>query len=127
MARDIRDGNGDHIRTIDPTTGKKVVMFYEPVRSGVFSFVLVVPEKEMFAGVNDLHRQLMSISAVAIVFMGCVAFVVSNSMTRPINRIVEDFQDISEEAFKGKLTSRANADVEIDFKKKGAVQAFQAA
>lgn len=117
MAHDISSGRGGHIRTLDPTTGKEVVMFYEPVRSGDFSFILVVPEKEMFAGVNELHLQLMTISAVAILFMGGVAFAVANSITRPINRIVEDFQDISEEALKGKLTSRANTDVDVDFKK----------
>ncbi|MDW7731100.1 MAG: ATP-binding protein [Methanolobus sp.] len=117
MADDIRNGKDGRIKTIDPTTGEDVVMFYEPVRSADFSFVLVVPEQEMFAGVNDLREQLMTISTIAIIFMGGVAFLIASSITWPINRIVKDFQVISQEALKGKLSIRANTDVDIDFKK----------
>lgn len=116
MATAIRNGNSGYVRTIDPTTGEYAVMFYEPVGSGESSFVLVVPEKEMFAGVDELQQQLMTISAIAIMFMGGVAFLIANSITRPISRIVSDFQDISKEALQGKLTIRANRDVDVDFK-----------
>ncbi|WP_235856320.1 ATP-binding protein [Methanolobus halotolerans] len=116
MADDIKNGQGGNVKMLDPTTGKDVVMFYEPVISGDSSFVIVVPEKEMFAGVNDLHQQLMTISVISTIFMGCVAFLIASSITHPINRIVRDFQNISEEALKGKLSSRADTDVDVDFK-----------
>lgn len=116
-ADDIREGKGGHVETIDPTTGETVVMFYEPIRTGNFSFVLVIPKDEIFAGVDELQQQLMTISAIAIIFMGCVAFLIASSITRPINRIVGNFHDISEESLKGKLTLRADTDVDFDFRK----------
>ncbi len=39
-----------YIKTVDPITNKESVMFYEPVRTSNFSFILVVPEDEMLAG-----------------------------------------------------------------------------
>ncbi|QLC48800.1 PAS domain-containing protein [Methanolobus zinderi] len=117
MADDIKNGRDGHVRTVDPSTGRKVVMFYEPISSGASSFVLVVPEEEMFAGVNELQGQLVAISVLSTIFMGAVAFIVARSVTHPINRIVGDFQNISHEALEGKLDSRADTDVEIDFRK----------
>ncbi len=117
IADDIRHGKSGYKEAVDPFTGDTVVMFYEPIETGNFSFILVIPKDEMFAGVHELQEQLIAISAIAIVFMGGVAFLIASSVTRPINRIVRDFHDISKEALKGKLDSRANTDVDIDFRK----------
>ena len=43
---DIKDGVSGHLETIDPTTGKTVIMFYEPVETGDFSFVLVSQKRK---------------------------------------------------------------------------------
>ncbi|HML27125.1 MAG TPA: cache domain-containing protein, partial [Methanomethylovorans sp.] len=34
MADDIKTGKSGHVETIDPNTGERVVMFYEPIRTG---------------------------------------------------------------------------------------------
>jgi two-component sensor histidine kinase len=115
-ADEIRKGNGGHVKTIDPTTGKDIIMFYEPVRTGNFSFILVVPEDEMFAGVTTLSNKLMEISLLSIVFMAGGAYLIAFSFTRPINNIVRDFKDISNDAVRGKLDSRARTDVQKDFR-----------
>jgi PAS domain S-box-containing protein len=115
-ADDIRKGVEGHIEVKDPTTGKTVIMFYEPVKTGNSAFVLVVPKEEMLAGVNDLRNHLLIISSISIIFMAALAWVIARSITRPIDDIVEDFKNIAQEAVKGKLDARANTDVEIDFK-----------
>lgn len=115
-ADDIKEGKSGHVETIDPNTGKTVVMFYEPIRTGNFSFVLVVPKDEMFAGVTALRTKLLFISMAAVIFMGLAAYFTALSVTRPINQIVEGFKRISNDAVNGKLDTRAKTDVDIDFR-----------
>ncbi|MCQ1536176.1 HAMP domain-containing protein [Methanosarcina sp. KYL-1] len=113
---DIKNGVAGHLETADPTTGETVILFYEPVETGDFAFVLVVPKDEMLAGVTDLRNRLLIISAISILFMGVLAYMIARSITRPIDKIVEDFKSIAQDAVKGELGVRADTDVEIDFR-----------
>jgi PAS domain S-box-containing protein len=113
---DIKKGVGGHLETIDSTTGKTVIMFYEPVESGDFSFVLVVPKEEMLAGVTDLQNRLLIISAISILFMAVLAYMIARSITKPIDEIVEDFKSIAQDAVRGELGVRADTDVGVDFR-----------
>ena len=115
-AEDIKNGIGGHIETTDPTTGKNVIMFYEPVKTGDFAFVLVVPKEEMLAGVTSLRNRLLIISSISILFMAALGYMIARSITGPIDEIVEDFKKIADDAVKGKLDSRADTDVEVDFR-----------
>lgn len=115
-ADDIKQGKGGSVETIDPATGKEVIMFYEPVKTGNYSFVLVVPKEEMLAGVTKLRNTLVIISAISIAFMALVSYMIAISITSPINEIVRNFRDIAWDAVNGKLDTRADTDVEIDFK-----------
>ncbi|NYT20143.1 MAG: PAS domain-containing protein, partial [Methanosarcinales archaeon] len=113
-ADDIRNGVGGHIDTIDPATSKEVVMFYEPIETGNYAIVLVVPPEEMFAGVSSIRSDLVSIYLFSILFMGLMAFIIASSFTNRIDEIVADFKKISGAAIRGDLDARANTDVEID-------------
>ena len=115
-SEDIKNGIGGHLESTDPTTGKTVVMFYEPVDTGNSAFVLVIPKEEMLAGVTALRNRLLIISAVSILFMAALAWMIARSITKPIDEIVEGFRCIAEDAVKGKLDSRADTDVEVDFR-----------
>lgn len=115
-ADDIKKGKGGSVETIDPVTGKEVIMFYEPVRTGNYSFVLVVPKEEMLAGVTKLRNTLVIISTISICFMGLVSYFIATSITSPIDEIVENFRNIAQDAVDGKLDTRAKTDVERDFK-----------
>jgi PAS domain S-box-containing protein len=115
-ASDIQKGIGGHLESIDPTTGKEIVMFYEPVETGKFSFVLVVPKGEMLAGVADLRNRLIIIFGISILFMAILAYMIARSVTRPIDKIVEDFKNIAQNAVKGELGTRADTNVEVDFR-----------
>lgn len=115
-ADNIREGKSGYVKTTDPATGETVVMFYEPIRTGNFSFILVVPEEEMLAGVTTLSNKLLEISLLSIIFMAGVAYLIAMSFTMPIRNIVSDFKDISRDAVRGKLDSRAKTDVQKDFR-----------
>ncbi|MDW7733059.1 MAG: histidine kinase dimerization/phosphoacceptor domain -containing protein [Methanolobus sp.] len=115
-ADDIREGKSGHVETVDPVTGEDVVMFYEPIRAGNFSFILVVPRDEIFAGVTTLSDKLLQISLASVIFMAGVSYLIAMSFDRPIKNIVRDFKSISNDAIRGKLNSRANTDVEVDFR-----------
>ncbi len=115
-AGEIKNGTGGYIEIKDPTTGKNVVMFYEPVKTGNLAFVLVIPKEEMLAGIVDLRNRLLVISAISILFMAGLAYMIALSITRPIDKIVRDFKSIAQDAVKGRLDVRADTDVEIDFR-----------
>ena len=115
MASDIKNGVGGRIQVVDPATGKNVAMVYQPLDTADFAFVLTIPEEEMFAGAVDLRNQLIVISIVAVLAMAGIAYLIARSITRPINDIVNDFEQISTDALEGKLDRRADTDVGIDF------------
>lgn len=117
MADNILVGQGGHIETVDPTTGEDVIIFYEPVRTGNYSFILVIPKEDMLANVTALRNELILISLFALIFMAGAAYLVAMSITRPINEIVSNFEDISDSALKGDLNRRAETDVGVDFRK----------
>uniref|UniRef100_UPI0025D0EB9C histidine kinase dimerization/phosphoacceptor domain -containing protein n=1 Tax=Methanohalobium sp. TaxID=2837493 RepID=UPI0025D0EB9C len=116
MADEIQSGREGHIETIDPSTGKNVVMFYQPIETGEYSFILVVPKDEMLSGVTKLRDELIIISVVSLIFMGGVAYLISLSISRSIDGIVSDFKRITNDAIKGKLDTRANTLIQKDFR-----------
>ncbi|ADI73896.1 signal transduction histidine kinase [Methanohalobium evestigatum Z-7303] len=116
MADEIQSGKEGHIETIDPSTGKNVVMFYQPIETGEYSFILVVPKDEMLAGVTELRDELIIISVVSLIFMGGVAYLISLSISRTINGIVGDFKRITNDVIDGKLGTRANTIIQKDFR-----------
>ncbi len=113
---DVKNGKEGYIETIDPTTKREVIMFYSPVETGNFSFVLIVPEEEMFAGVTALKNRLIQISFIAIIFMGILAFIIARSISYPIDNIVDDFKTIANEAVEGNMNVRAGENINPDFK-----------
>lgn len=116
MSKDISAGRAGTVTSVDPVTGKQVELIYEPLDSSNFAFVLSVPVEEMLASATALRNQLIVISFVAIVFMAVVAYLIARSITNPINKIVNNFKNISDNAVKGKLDARAETDVDIDFR-----------
>jgi PAS domain S-box-containing protein len=116
MKNDIQNGTPGHIETLDPSTGNKVVMFYEPIKTGNFAVVLTVPKNEMLAGVFALGNKLIIISIISIIFMSGIAYLIARSVSSPIDKIVDDFKNITEDVINGKLDTRAKTDIQTDFR-----------
>ncbi|NPE30977.1 HAMP domain-containing protein [Methanococcoides sp. SA1] len=116
-ADDIQHEKSGHVNTVDPVTGKEVVVFYEPVKSKNYGLFLVVPRNEMLAGTFALRDKLIGIGILSVFFMGLAAYVASRSVTASIDDIVNDFKDMADAAAEGKLNIRANTDIDEDFRK----------
>ncbi|MBI9010513.1 MAG: C50 carotenoid epsilon cyclase [Tenericutes bacterium] len=117
MATNIRDGNRGHIETMDPDTGREVVMFYEPINEGTYSFVLCIPKDEMLAGVTILRNRMIFMSLFSIILVGGVAYMVARSTDHTIKKMLNDFKLISDNALTGNFDTRADTNVQVDFKK----------
>ena len=117
VASDIEKGKSGYVDIVDPSNGKDVILFYEPISTGNYSILLSVPKDEVFAGVASLRSDLFTIYTFSIVFMGLMAYLIAASFNNRINGIVDEFRTISDSALEGDLDIRANTDVDIDFKK----------
>jgi len=84
MAENIREGKEGHAEMVDPVTGKNVVMFYTPIRTGNWSMVVVAPTGEMLAGVMQMGRMMLLIGIISIVLVGGIILIVAQSLSEPI-------------------------------------------
>lgn len=116
MLSDIEVGSAGNIETIDTITDKEVIMFYEPIQSGNYAFVLVIPKEEMLEGLVLLRTQLLLIFFGGLVFIGLMIVSISNNVGRKIELIENDVRDISRSVNEGDLGARANTNVSIDFR-----------
>ncbi|MBK8784880.1 MAG: HAMP domain-containing protein [Anaerolineales bacterium] len=72
------------MNTLDPFSGKTVTMFYTPVKTGQWGFVVVVPDAEMLADANRLRLILIIVCASGILLMSGLISFVTKRLTRPI-------------------------------------------
>lgn len=54
IASEIEEGMEGFYETVDPNTGKESLMFYTPVETGNWSFIVVVPKSEIYASIYKI-------------------------------------------------------------------------
>ncbi|TQD26770.1 HAMP domain-containing protein [Methanolobus vulcani] len=111
MSTDISDGKGGYIETIDPATGKDVVMFYEPIETGNFAFVLSVPREEMFAGVEELKAEMIFFFSVAIIFIAIITFLLTRKIVRPLGEVLKAAEKMADNDFNVEVTHRSKDEI----------------
>jgi methyl-accepting chemotaxis protein len=84
IAAEILAGKSGYMQTTDPFTGNAVTMFYSPVKTGHWSLVVVAPDAEMLAGVNQLQQTLIIFCLIGIVLMAGLIWFMAARFTRPI-------------------------------------------
>jgi len=84
MADDIQAGKSGYVKTTDPFNGKAVTMFYTMVKTGKWGFVVVAPDSEMLAGMNQLRLTLIVVCVIGILLMVGLIWFVTQRLTRPI-------------------------------------------
>lgn len=116
MSADIRKGNEGYAEMADPFTGKNVVMFYSPIKTGNWSMVVVAPTDEMLAGVAHLGSVLLLIGLFSIVVVGGIIIIVARNLSEPIvaisrtaDRIASGDLDVHVPDQDGELGVLANA------------------
>ncbi|WP_440951442.1 ATP-binding protein [Methanococcoides sp. FTZ1] len=116
-ADNIKYKKSGYVNTIDPMTGKEVVVFYEPIESKNYGFFLVIPKEEMLEGTFALRDKLIAIAILSIFFTSIAAYLTSRTVTASIDDIVNDFKEMADSIAEGELNIRANTDIDADFKK----------
>ncbi len=116
-AEDIKHKKSGYVNTIDPDTGKEVVVFYEPIESKNYGFFLVIPKEEMLEGTFALRDKLIAIGILSIFFTSIAAYLTSRTVTGSIDDIVNDFKEMADSIADGELNTRANTAIDEDFKK----------
>ena len=87
ISEQIKAGNSGYVNTVDPFTGKTVTMFYTPVETGHWGFIMVAPDSEMLANVNRLQTILILVCIIGILLMGTLIWFVAKRLTRPLTTI----------------------------------------
>ncbi|UGV39755.1 HAMP domain-containing protein [Methanococcoides orientis] len=116
-ADDIKYKKSGYVNTIDPVTGKEVVVFYEPIESKNYGFFLIIPKDEMLEGTFALRDKLIGIGILSIFFTSIAAYLTSRTVTGSIDDIVNDFKEMADSIADGELNIRANTNIDEDFKK----------
>lgn len=86
--------------------------YYEPKDWIIVSGTYI---DEFEAPVTAIRNSIIAAVLAFIVLGGGVAFLVSRSISGGIQNIVSDFKKISDDAMEGKINTRAETDVDIDF------------
>ncbi|MCK9520640.1 MAG: methyl-accepting chemotaxis protein, partial [Dehalococcoidia bacterium] len=92
----IAEGKEGHISTKDPLTGKKVEMFYSPVKTGQWGMVVVAPESEILAPVKRLQSVLILAGIVTVLATAGVIYLVADRLVKPLQRLAGAAGQIAE-------------------------------
>ncbi|MBK7455170.1 MAG: HAMP domain-containing protein [Anaerolineales bacterium] len=84
VAEEILAGKTGYIQTTDPFNNNAVTMFFAPVQTGQWSLVVVAPDAEMLAGVNQLRLTLIIACLIGIFMMSILIWFIATRLTRPI-------------------------------------------
>jgi methyl-accepting chemotaxis protein len=95
VAAGVAAGTAGHVTLDDPFSGKRVVMFWAPVKTGRWGFVTVAPESEILAGVHGTRNLLILIGIIAILIVAVAIFFVAWRFARPISEVSEAAERIS--------------------------------
>ena len=95
IGNDVKNGNAGIKMTKDPITGKDSVFIYEPIQTGTSCILLIIPEKEITAGVDTLRNKLLIFAIIIISLMGLMAYLMANGIAKPIIKISNEVQTMA--------------------------------
>ena len=95
VADAIATGKPAATRGVDPFTGRDSTFFSAPVRTGLWSFVVVVPEADFAAVAAGLTQTLIVITLIALVVVGAGLTLAAGRITRPLRRLERAAEQIS--------------------------------
>jgi sigma-B regulation protein RsbU (phosphoserine phosphatase) len=75
---------------------QECLLFYTPLKTMGWSLGVMVPKQEVFAEVQALNRDIVSIAASGFILMFLVIIFISKGITRPIRNLSNSAQEISQ-------------------------------
>lgn len=104
----VNQGKGYSVHRKSSASGQASVQVMSPITIGQtvtpWSFVISIPEHSIMAKAKGLSRVIIGIATIALLVLGCVIWMISNSIVTPINQVVAGLRDIAEG--EGDLTKR---------------------
>jgi class 3 adenylate cyclase/HAMP domain-containing protein len=99
LGRDMIRGGSGFVPLKDFFTGKESWLFYAPVPATGWSLGVIVPENELFAGVNSLSKKIFVILLLGLVFLAVVITAVAKSIAHPLKNLVHQTAAIAQGDF----------------------------
>jgi class 3 adenylate cyclase len=99
IGRDMIKGGEALVRITDFINGKKSWMYYAPLPSTGWSLGVVFPEDEVYAPVVALHRKILLIASLGLVFLAGVIVVLSRTVTKPLRLLADKTATIAQGDF----------------------------
>jgi NtrC-family two-component system sensor histidine kinase KinB len=93
---------------VHPTTGKKIVGAYAPVKGLHWGVIIQQDESEAYISVHRMQRQAAILILLSIGAATLLALFVARGLTRPIVRITEAAKRIAQKDFSQKVTVNTN-------------------
>ncbi len=104
VATSVAAGKSGQLETVDPWTGKHIVLTWSKIDGAGWSFVTAVPVDEVLASTKSLQSTLFLVGVIALVLLALLIVVVANKLTKPIRTVTEAAERLS----------RGEVDVAID-------------
>jgi sigma-B regulation protein RsbU (phosphoserine phosphatase) len=95
IGRDMIKGGEALVPITDFMNGKKSWMYYAPLPSTGWSLGVIFPEDELYAPVEALHRKIILIAALGLIFLAAVIIVLSRTITKPLRVLARKTATIS--------------------------------
>jgi methyl-accepting chemotaxis protein len=87
LADTIASGHSAMVHGTDPFTGRESTFFTAPVKVGLWSYVVVVPEADFAAMAAGLTRSLVVVGLVAVLLVALGLTLAAARITRPLRRL----------------------------------------
>lgn len=87
LGHEMVRGKEGFIRLTDFIYDQKSWVYYAPVGDSGYFLGVVIPEAELFAGLNHLYWQLVLIAAAGLILLAVVISIISRGITKPVRRL----------------------------------------
>jgi sigma-B regulation protein RsbU (phosphoserine phosphatase) len=95
IGQDMIHGGTGFVRLPELLLGRPAWLAYAPLPQLGWSMGVVVPEDELFAGLNHLSRQVAYLGAGGFLLLLCVIAAIAASITRPLSRLAATAGEIA--------------------------------
>lgn len=76
--------------------GKPVWLYHVPLADLGWSMVVVIPEEEIFTGVNILSRRMLEIGAAGLTLLSLAIILISERISRPLRALTESARQVAQ-------------------------------
>jgi len=89
IAAEVEEGLEGFYETVDPNTGKESVIFYTPVETGNWSFIIVVPKNELYESIYKVVFLQVIFGLFFIVAINLILYKTIDKWIEPILNLAE--------------------------------------